>query len=80
MPIQGKVHLLIQLPLFARYRVTVVMQGEAEYYHVRTGQGQRQEDIVWWYRNPTPECAAIRGYVAFYDEKVDVWVDGEKQN
>ena len=34
---------------------------------------------MWWYRNPTLESAAIRGYLSFYDEKVDVWVDGEKQ-
>ncbi|KAG5333943.1 hypothetical protein C0989_004592 [Termitomyces sp. Mn162] len=55
-------------------------KGEAEYYHVRIPSKKRQDDVVWWYRNPTLECAAIRGYVAFYDEKVDVWVDGEKQD
>ncbi|KAG6900819.1 hypothetical protein C0993_000138 [Termitomyces sp. T159_Od127] len=54
-------------------------KGEAEYYHVQIPSKKRQNDVVWWYRNPTLECAAIRGYVAFYDEKVDVWVDGEKQ-
>ncbi|KAG5647009.1 hypothetical protein DXG03_001734 [Asterophora parasitica] len=54
-------------------------KGEAKYYHVNVPGSKRQDDIVWWYRNPTPECATIRGYVAFYDEKVDVWVDGEKQ-
>ncbi|KAG6812372.1 hypothetical protein H0H92_003183 [Tricholoma furcatifolium] len=55
-------------------------KGEAQYYHAQIPSKARQDDVVWWYRNPTPECAAIRGYVAFYDEKVDVWVDGEKQN
>ncbi|KAG6821313.1 hypothetical protein H0H93_000174 [Arthromyces matolae] len=56
------------------------LRGEAEYYHVQVSSTAiNRHDIVWWYRNPTLECAAIRGYVAFYDEKVDVWVDGEKQ-
>ncbi|KAF8071814.1 DUF427-domain-containing protein [Lyophyllum atratum] len=54
-------------------------KGEAKYYHVQIPSQKREDDIAWWYRNPTPECAAIRGYVAFYDEKVDVWIDGEKQ-
>ncbi|KAL0953279.1 hypothetical protein HGRIS_004529 [Hohenbuehelia grisea] len=57
-------------------------KGEANYYHVQldeTGNGALVRDIVWWYQNPTLECALIRGYVAFYDEKVDVWVDGVKQ-
>ncbi|KAJ6623948.1 DUF427-domain-containing protein [Mycena sp. CBHHK59/15] len=39
---------------------------------------KRYENIVWWYRNPNLECAAINGLVAFYDEKVDVFVDGVK--
>lgn len=37
------------------------------------------KDIVWWYRTPLNDCLDIKGLVAFYDEKVDVWVDGEKQ-
>lgn len=37
------------------------------------------KDIVWWYRTPLNDCLDIKGFVAFYDEKVDVWVDGEKQ-
>jgi uncharacterized protein (DUF427 family) len=34
---------------------------------------------VWWYRTPLVEVGGIRGFAAFYDEKVDVWVDGVKQ-
>ncbi|OJA21482.1 hypothetical protein AZE42_11375 [Rhizopogon vesiculosus] len=36
-------------------------------------------EILWYYRTPQPECGQMTGYLAFYDEKVDVWVDGEKQ-
>ncbi|KAJ3770586.1 DUF427-domain-containing protein [Lentinula raphanica] len=53
-------------------------KGVAEYYHVRTAD-VGADNVVWWYQNPTLECAAIKGYYAFYDEKVDIWVDGEKQ-
>lgn len=51
----------------------------ANYYHVKVSSDKTAEDVIWWYRNPNLECAAIQGFVAFYDEKVDVWVDGEKQ-
>ena len=36
-------------------------------------------DVVWWYRTPQLECAEIKGCVAFFDEKVDVYVDGVLQ-
>ncbi|EJD06922.1 DUF427-domain-containing protein [Fomitiporia mediterranea MF3/22] len=55
-------------------------KGVASYYSVRLPKnGNLVEDIVWWYRSPLAECIDIKGYAAFYDEKVDVWVDGEKQ-
>ncbi|KAJ7455320.1 hypothetical protein B0H11DRAFT_1739769 [Mycena galericulata] len=54
-------------------------KGEAQYYHVQVSPEKRVENVVWWYRNPNLECAAINGLVAFYDEKVDIFVDGVKQ-
>ena len=33
-------------------------------------------DVAWSYAFPTPACAPIAGLVAFFDERVDVWVDG----
>ncbi|KAJ6576667.1 hypothetical protein DFH09DRAFT_1149963 [Mycena vulgaris] len=54
-------------------------KGEAKYYHVQVSPEKRVDNVVWWYRNPNLECAAINGLVAFYDEKVDVFVDGVKQ-
>lgn len=35
--------------------------------------------MVWWYRTPLAEVGDVKGLVAFYDEKVDVWVDGVRQ-
>lgn len=34
---------------------------------------------MWWYHAPLAAVTEIRGYVAFYDEMVDVWIDGVKQ-
>ena len=36
-------------------------------------------DIVWSYRTPLPESQKIAGLVAFYDERVDVFIDDERQ-
>ena len=53
-------------------------KGEAEYYHVVV-DGQEMQDLVWYYRFPTQESAAVAGLVCFYNEKVDVVLDGELQ-
>ncbi|KAI0043809.1 DUF427-domain-containing protein [Auriscalpium vulgare] len=52
-------------------------KGVASYYDVNLPSGKK-EGLVWWYRAPNLECAEIRGFLAFYDEKVDVFVDGKK--
>ncbi|PPQ98157.1 hypothetical protein CVT26_003203 [Gymnopilus dilepis] len=54
-------------------------KGNASYYNIVLSSGETFDNIVWWYPTTTLESAPIRGYVAFYDEKVDMWVDGEKQ-
>jgi uncharacterized protein (DUF427 family) len=53
-------------------------KGEAEYYSVRIGE-EVHPDIAWYYRMPLPESQKVQGLVAFYDEKVDVYLDGDKQ-
>jgi len=73
-----------RLDLFERSELTTACpyKGVASYYSVRLPESKGSklvEDIVWWYRTPQAECIEIKGYVAFYDEKVDVWVDGVKQ-
>jgi len=37
------------------------------------------EDLVWGYKIPVHESANIAGLVSFYNEKVDIYVDGELQ-
>jgi len=46
---------------------------------VELPDGQKKHGLAWWYKTPTAESADIKGYIAFYDDKVDVWVDGVKQ-
>jgi uncharacterized protein (DUF427 family) len=50
-------------------------KGTAEYYSV-TVDGTTFEDVVWWYRLPAHESAGIAGLVSFYNEKVDIILDG----
>ncbi|KAG6379592.1 DUF427-domain-containing protein [Boletus reticuloceps] len=54
-------------------------KGWANYYNVQLPNGEVHKDIVWYYRTPTTESMRITGLLAFYDEKVTVWVDGKKQ-
>ena len=53
-------------------------KGQAEYWSVRAGDTVHQ-DLAWSYRTPLPESQKIAGLVAFYNEKVDIYVDGELQ-
>ena len=53
-------------------------KGTARYWSVRAGAGLHR-DLAWSYDAPFRESAPIAGLVAFYDEKVDVFLDGELQ-
>jgi uncharacterized protein (DUF427 family) len=53
-------------------------KGTAEYWSVVIA-GDRHDDIVWSYPFPTLESAPIGGLMCFYDERVDLIVDGERQ-
>jgi len=53
-------------------------KGRANYYNVKIG-GKQYDDIVWWYQYPTMESALIAGYLCFYNEYVDVFIDGVKE-
>jgi uncharacterized protein (DUF427 family) len=53
-------------------------KGEASYWTARVGDLE-EPDIVWSYVDPIAECPRIKGYLSFFDEKVDVYVEGELQ-
>lgn len=49
-------------------------KGTASYWSVRVG-GEVFKDFVWSYPAPIPECPKIENLLAFYNEKVDLYVD-----
>jgi uncharacterized protein (DUF427 family) len=53
-------------------------KGYASYKSVRAGDGTAK-DLVWLYEDPRREAEPIRGYLAFFNERVDIEVDGELQ-
>jgi uncharacterized protein (DUF427 family) len=56
-------------------------KGTASYYSVTLGNGQDSEgtDLVWYYEAPLAEVGRIAGRVCFFNEKVDIELDGELQ-
>jgi uncharacterized protein (DUF427 family) len=54
-------------------------KGAASYWSVDTGRG-RHEDVVWIYRAPLPESQKVAGLACFYNEKADIYLDGELQD
>lgn len=48
------------------------------YWSVRIG-GDVFPDLAWSYDFPTRQVEAMSGMIAFYNEKVDTYVDGEQQ-
>jgi uncharacterized protein (DUF427 family) len=53
-------------------------KGQAEYWSVRAGDVVHL-DLAWSYRTPLPESQKIAGLISFYNEKVDIYVDGVLQ-
>ncbi|HLX87485.1 MAG TPA: DUF427 domain-containing protein [Acidimicrobiales bacterium] len=53
-------------------------KGTATYWHLDVN-GHHYDDFVWMYRTPLPESQKIAGLAAFYNEKIDLVVDGVLQ-
>ncbi|MFQ5966975.1 MAG: DUF427 domain-containing protein [Acidimicrobiia bacterium] len=53
-------------------------KGDASYWTLEA-DGETFTDIVWSYKHPVDESAKIAGLLSFYNEKVDIYVDGELQ-
>jgi uncharacterized protein (DUF427 family) len=63
----------------SRTTTTCPYKGHASYYSVRVGDGERVDDLVWYYAEPLLEASAIRGLACFFNERVDIELDGELQ-
>jgi uncharacterized protein (DUF427 family) len=53
-------------------------KGTATYWSLNTGE-RLHADFVWIYRFPLAESQKIAGLASFYNERVDIYVDGELQ-
>ena len=53
-------------------------KGNAVYWSVKVG-GTVHSDMAWGYRTPLAVVAKLADLVCFYNEKVDITVDGKKQ-
>jgi len=51
-------------------------KGFARYWSVEV-DGETHPDLVWGYDDPLPESAPVKGLMCFYNEKVDLEIDGE---
>ena len=49
-------------------------KGTARYWSA-TIDGETHDNIVWGYDSPLPESQKVAGLVAFYNEKVDIFID-----
>lgn len=53
-------------------------KGRATYWSFRIGDALHR-DIAWTYPEPILECPRIAGLVAFFNERVDLVIDGARQ-
>lgn len=58
-------------------RTVCEWKGAASYYDVRAG-GKFVGSAAWYYPHPTPGYEAIQGYVAFYPQQLECYLDDER--
>lgn len=51
-------------------------KGTASYNHVELPDGKKFENVVWYYKAPLLESIGVAGLVSFYNEKVEIELDG----
>jgi uncharacterized protein (DUF427 family) len=59
-------------------RTGCAYKGFASYWSVRVGD-RVESDLAWCYPEPRREVTPITGMIAFFNERVDVELDGELQ-
>lgn len=60
-----------------RHHTGCPYKGTAQYWSLR-GEHGVPPDIVWSYPDPLPAVGTVKGLLAFYNEVVDITVDGER--
>ncbi|MDJ0853073.1 MAG: DUF427 domain-containing protein [Myxococcota bacterium] len=70
----------VRMDLMTRtdYHTHCPFKGNASYWTLTVG-GQSAENAVWSYEEPLPDAEPIRGYVAFYRNRMDAWYEEDEQ-
>ena len=55
-------------------------KGTAAYFSVRRENGETAKDLIWYYDEPLPAVDKIAGRMCFFNELVEVEVDGELES
>jgi uncharacterized protein (DUF427 family) len=59
-------------------RTWCAYKGQASYFSAQVG-GRLVPDIAWSYPDPRQDADRVRDLIAFFDERVDVTLDGERR-
>jgi uncharacterized protein (DUF427 family) len=54
-------------------------KGIASYYSVALDGGDLAKDLIWTYETPIPDASRVKGLLCFFNERVDLELDGELQ-
>jgi uncharacterized protein (DUF427 family) len=68
-----RMHLLVP----SETRTHCPYKGEASYWSVHAG-GQVAEDAVWSYPEPLEDAPPLAGYLAFYWDRMDEWLEEDE--
>jgi uncharacterized protein (DUF427 family) len=60
-------------------RTWCAYKGQASYFSASVG-GRIVPDIAWSYPDPQHDAARVRDLIAFFDERIDVVLDGERRD
>lgn len=52
-------------------------KGTAGYHSVKLASGELARDVVWYYEDPLLEVGRVAGLLCFFNEQVDIELDGE---
>ena len=55
-------------------RTACAYKGQASYLSTATA-----DDVAWYYPEPLREAAEVTGRIAFFNERTDVVIDGERR-
>jgi uncharacterized protein (DUF427 family) len=67
-----------ELLIPSEHRTGCAYKGFASYWSVRIGE-RTEENLAWCYHQPRREVEQVAGMVAYFNERVDIELDGELQ-